>query len=125
METSGSIIGPDALLLIAGKGAATHSRPVLGLADKRSITDAELGVVVPIRQLLIEGDVAVYKIHVLSAIVIEVTKLRTKAPATIFQPKRICLVLVEELAWFIAIFGNPDVIALLKEIVFPNVRNLN
>src|SRR5580700_7008831 len=118
---SGAIVQPQPLRLIARQAAALEGRPVFGVANDSAIAAGDLGKVIPVAAIPVERDVTVRQVEIECSVVIEITELRTEAPAAEFDSEIPGQVLVLDAVAGGSWFRHPQIISLDKNAIFRNV----
>src|SRR6185312_5185649 len=91
---SRAVVQPDFFILIARQAAPIKCRPVFRIANDGAVSASYFRKVVPVTPVPVGGNVAVGQEQVERAVVIQVAKLRTKAPSAKLYTKVACQVFI-------------------------------
>src|SRR6266496_2141951 len=124
-ELAGAIIHPDFFVLITRQAAPVHGRPVLSVANDGGVAAGNLGEVIPIIAVAIQGNVAIGEIQIQGAVVIQIAELCAEAPTAQFDAQIARQVLIFQAIATCSFFGHPQVVALDEHAVFRNIGNIH
>src|SRR5580698_3348639 len=121
-EPARTVIEPHVFLLITREATSVERRPVGSVANDRAVAAGHFCKVVPVAALAVERDIAVYEIKIEIAVIIQIAKLRTKAPSTELYTKVTRKVVVFERR---ASLRNPEIVALNQHAFLRDIRNID
>ena len=121
-----TVIEPHVFLLITGEASSIHGGPIFRIADDCRVAPCDLGEVIPVAPLAIERNIAVRDVEIERAVVVQIAKLRSKAPPTESRLLHIARqVFVLGCVTFRSILRHPQIVPLNERTIFRNVGDID